>query len=101
MLLDEPFSALDAQTKMLLQRSFGDTIAATGTTTLLITHDLTEAVAMADRIIVLSERPGRVVEELKIDIPGRNNPIARRAHPRAGQYIAHLFDLMRLEERTA
>ena len=100
-LLDEPFSALDAQTKMLLQRSFGDTIAATGTTTLLITHDLTEAVAMADRIIVLSERPGRVVEELKIDIPGRNNPIARRAHPRAGQYIAHLFDLMRLEERTA
>jgi NitT/TauT family transport system ATP-binding protein len=100
-LLDEPFSALDAQTKLLLQKSFGDTIATTGTTTLLITHDLTEAVAMADRIIVLSERPGRVVEEITVDIPDRNNPIARRAHPRAGAYIQRLFELMKLEERTA
>ncbi len=100
-LLDEPFSALDAQTKMLLQRSFGATIAASGVTTLLITHDLAEAVAMADRIIVLSERPGRVVEEITVDLPDRDNPIARRTHPRAGQFIAHLFSLMRLEERTA
>jgi NitT/TauT family transport system ATP-binding protein len=99
-LLDEPFSALDAQTKMLLQKSFGQTIATSGVTTLLITHDLAEAVAMSDRIIVLSERPGRVVEEIKVDLPNRDNPIQRRAHPRAGQYIAHLFDLMRLEERT-
>jgi NitT/TauT family transport system ATP-binding protein len=100
-LLDEPFSALDAQTKLLLQKSFGGTIAATGTTTLLITHDLTEAVAMADRIIVLSERPGRVVEEIAVDLPDRDNPIARRAHPRAGAYIARLFELMKLDERTA
>jgi NitT/TauT family transport system ATP-binding protein len=100
-LLDEPFSALDAQTKLLLQKSFGGTIAATGTTTLLITHDLTEAVAMADRIIVLSERPGRVVEEITVDLPDRDNPIARRAHPRAGAYIARLFELMKLEERSA
>jgi NitT/TauT family transport system ATP-binding protein len=100
-LLDEPFSALDAQTKMLLQKSFGQTIASTGTTTVLITHDLTEAVAMADRIIVLSDRPGTVVEQIKVDIPDRNNPIARRAHPRAGAYIARLFELMRLEERAA
>jgi NitT/TauT family transport system ATP-binding protein len=100
-LLDEPFSALDAQTKMLLQRSFGETIATSGVTTLLITHDLAEAVAMSDRIIVMSERPGRVVEEINVDLPDRQNPIHRRAHPRAGQYIAHLFDLMRLEERTA
>jgi NitT/TauT family transport system ATP-binding protein len=100
-LLDEPFSALDAQTKMLLQKSFGQTIAETGTTTLLITHDLTEAVAMADRIIVLSERPGTVVEEIAVDLPDRDNPIQRRAHPRAGQYIGRLFELMRLEERAA
>ena len=99
-LLDEPFSALDAQTKMLLQKSFGDTIAASGVTTLLITHDLSEAVAMADRIVVLSERPGRVVEEIIVDLPDRNNPIARRAHPRAGAFIARLFELMRLDERV-
>jgi NitT/TauT family transport system ATP-binding protein len=100
-LLDEPFSALDAQTKMLLQKSFGQTIAETGTTTLLITHDLAEAVAMADRIIVMSERPGTVVEEIEVDLPDRDNPIHRRTHPRAGEYIAHLFELMRLEERAA
>ena len=99
-LLDEPFSALDAQTKLLLQKSFGTTIASTGTTTVLITHDLTEAVAMADRIIVLSDRPGTVVEQIKVDIPDRDNPIARRAHPKAGAYIARLFELMRLEERA-
>ena len=99
-LLDEPFSALDAQTKMLLQKSFGETIATSGVTTLLITHDLGEAVAMADRIIVLSERPGRVVDDITVDLPDRHNPIARRAHPKAGAMVAHLFELMRLEERT-
>jgi NitT/TauT family transport system ATP-binding protein len=86
---------------MLLQKSFGQTIAETGTTTLLITHDLAEAVAMADRIIVMSERPGTVVEEIKVDLPDRDNPIHRRTHPRAGEYIARLFELMRLEERAA
>ena len=98
-LLDEPFSALDAQTKLLLQKSFAGTIAASGLTTLLITHDLGEAVAMSDRIIVLSERPGRVVEEIVVDLPGRENPIARRAHPQAGAYIARLFELLKLDER--
>ena len=96
-LLDEPFSSLDAQTKMILQKSFGETIAQSGVTTLLITHDLTEAVAMSDRIVVLSGRPGRVVEEIKIDLPDRDNPIARRAHPAAGRYIARLFELLKLE----
>jgi NitT/TauT family transport system ATP-binding protein len=100
-LLDEPFSALDAQTKMLLQKSFGQTIAETGTTTLLITHDLAEAVAMADRIIVMSERPGTVIEEIVVDLPDRDNPIHRRTHPRAGAYITRLFELMRLDERAA
>ena len=100
-LLDEPFSALDAQTKMLLQRSFGETIAQTGTTTLLITHDLAEAVAMADRILVMSERPGTIVEEIKVDLPDRNNPIARRAHPRTGSYVARLLELLKLDERMA
>ena len=100
-LLDEPFSALDAQTKMLLQRSFGETIATTGVTTLLITHDLAEAVAMSDRILVMSNRPGRIIEEIAVDLPDRNNPISRRAHPGTGAYIARLFELLKLDERVA
>lgn len=100
-LLDEPFSALDAQTKMLLQKSFAQTIAETGVTTLLITHDLAEAVAMADRILVMSDRPGRFIEEIAVDLPDRQNPIARRANPKAGAYIARLFELLKLDERVA
>jgi NitT/TauT family transport system ATP-binding protein len=99
-LLDEPFSALDAQTKLILQKSFAETIAASGITTVLITHDLAEAVAMSDRIIVLSERPGRMLEEIAVDLPDRANPLARRLHPRANDYVRHLFELMKLDERV-
>ena len=98
-LLDEPFSALDAQTKLLLQRSFADTIAASGITTLLITHDLSEAVAMSDRILVMSERPGRIVEDISVDLPHRDNPIARLSLPRARELMGHLFDALHLEDR--
>ena len=97
-LLDEPFSALDAQTKVVIQKNFAETISREGTTTLLITHDLAEAVYMADHIVVLSERPGRVIEELKVDLPNRDNPTARRKDPKAQSYVAHLFELFRLEQ---
>ncbi|HUZ66248.1 MAG TPA: ABC transporter ATP-binding protein [Beijerinckiaceae bacterium] len=99
LLLDEPFSALDAQTKLVLQKSFAGTIAASGLTTLLITHDLTEAVAMSDRILVMSERPGRIIEEIEVDLPHRDNPIARQALQPARKFIAHLFDALHLDER--
>jgi NitT/TauT family transport system ATP-binding protein len=80
-LLDEPFSALDAQTKLILQKSFAETIAGSGLTTLLITHDLSEAVAMSDRILVMSDGPGRIVEEIDVGLPDRDNPIERLAAP--------------------
>lgn len=99
-LLDEPFSALDAQTKLILQQSFAETIAGSGLTTLLITHDLNEAVAMSDRILVMSERPGRIVEEAVVDLPGRDDPIARQAAPAARDLIAHLFKSLHLDERA-
>jgi NitT/TauT family transport system ATP-binding protein len=99
-LLDEPFSALDAQTKLLLQQNFGETIQSTGVTTLLITHDLSEAVFMADRILVLSERPATVIEEIIVDLPDRGNLLERRKSPKASEYISRLFELLKLESRT-
>ncbi|HVB90202.1 MAG TPA: ABC transporter ATP-binding protein [Beijerinckiaceae bacterium] len=99
-LLDEPFSALDAQTKLVLQQSFAETIAASGLTTLLITHDLSEAVAMSDRILVMSERPGRIVEEIKVDLPNRGDPMARQALQPAREIMAHLFNALHLDERV-
>lgn len=100
-LLDEPFSALDAQTKLLLQNSFAGTIAETGKTTLLITHDLSESVLMSDRILVLSERPGQVVAEITVDLPHRDEPIRRRLMPEVGEYAAQLFKHLRLAEKAA
>ncbi len=99
-LLDEPFSALDAQTKLVLQKSFAETIQATGVTTLLITHDLTEAVVMSDRILVMSERPGRIIESIDVDLPLRDNPIERLSTARARDLAAHLFNALHLAERV-
>ena len=100
-LLDEPFSALDAQTKLLLQNSFGATIAQSRKTTLLITHDLSEAVLMSDRILVLSERPGTIVAEIKVDLPHRDAPLKRRVLPEVSAYAAELFGHLKLEEKAA
>src|SRR5712691_12264439 len=100
-LLDEPFSALDAQTKLILQKSFAQTIAASAITTLLITHDLMESVIMSDRILVMSERPGRIVEEIPVDLPDRDNPMARISAPRAREYVDHLLASLHLQEKAA
>ncbi len=100
-LLDEPFSSLDAQTKLILQKSFAQTIASSAITTLLITHDLMEAVIMSDRILVMSERPGRIIEEIPVDLPDRDNPMARISAPRAREYVDHLLASLHLEEKAA
>jgi NitT/TauT family transport system ATP-binding protein len=100
-LLDEPFSALDAQTKLILQKSFAQTIASSGITTLLITHDLMEAVIMSDRILVMSERPGRIVEEIPVALPDRDNPMARISAARAREYVDHLLASLHLQEKAA
>jgi NitT/TauT family transport system ATP-binding protein len=96
-LLDEPFSALDAQTKLVLQVSFAKTIASSALTTLLITHDLNEAVAMSDRILVMSDGPGRIVEEIDVGLPDRDNPIARLTTPRASEIVKHLFHALHID----
>jgi NitT/TauT family transport system ATP-binding protein len=67
--LDEPFGALDAITRSEMQGWLADTLARRARTVVLVTHDVEEAVMLADRVVVLSPRPGRVVEELEVHIP--------------------------------
>ena len=69
LLLDEPFGALDAFTREELWCVLRDLHAARGITVVLVTHDLREAVFLADRVFVMSSRPGRILEERKIDLP--------------------------------
>jgi NitT/TauT family transport system ATP-binding protein len=96
LLLDEPFSAVDAQTRMVLQRDLAQTLKQASKTALLITHDLLEAVTLSDRVLVMSARPGTIIDEVAIDLPQREDPIARRHDPKVSDYVAWLMDRLNI-----
>jgi len=68
LLLDEPFSALDAFTRAALQDEVPAICRDRGITMVIVTHDIDEAIAMADRVFIMSQNPGRIVDELKVDL---------------------------------
>jgi len=69
LLMDEPFAALDVQTKAAMQESVLELWQSTGKTVVFVTHSLTEAVYLADEVIVMSPRPGRIVDHLQVSLP--------------------------------
>jgi len=69
LLLDEPFSALDAQTKLVLQDAFAALWSTLGSTVVLITHDLAEAIALADRVVLMTRGPGRIKAVFPVELP--------------------------------
>jgi NitT/TauT family transport system ATP-binding protein len=89
LLMDEPFASLDAQTRTHMHEELQDLWGATHKTILFVTHSVGEAVRLADRVIVLHTRPGRIRREIPIDLP----------HPRNfdGPEIAELVHLVRTE----
>ena len=102
LLLDEPFSAVDAQTRMVLQRELAQTLKRAGKTALLITHDLLEAVTLSDRVLVMSRRPGRIIDEIAIDIPDRDDPLKRRTRSEGRTAMSHrLMDRLDIGDRAA
>lgn len=82
LLLDEPFSAVDAFTRMKLQDLLLSLSSQHGNSVLMVTHDVDEAVYMCDRIVVLGGRPGRVAADIKVDMP--------RHRDRRDPYLADL-----------
>ncbi|OPY96949.1 spermidine/putrescine ABC transporter ATP-binding protein [Bradyrhizobium sacchari] len=91
-LLDEPFSALDFQTRLLMQADVSRIIAERGKSAILVTHDIGEAIAMADRVLVLSARPATVRALHVIELPrdGRD-PAALRTDPQFQDYFAKIW----------
>ena len=74
LLMDEPFGALDAQTRLMMQENLLSIWKKFGTTVLFVTHDVDEAVFLADRVLVMSAAPGRIIRDLRIDLPRPRDP---------------------------
>ncbi|WP_245178390.1 ABC transporter ATP-binding protein [Cupriavidus sp. AcVe19-1a] len=81
LLMDEPFGALDAMTKSRLQDELRNIQASTGATIVFITHDVDEAVYLADRVVLLAGSPGCIVSEIRPDLPAVRNQIATKEMP--------------------
>ena len=77
LLLDEPFAALDAQTRKLMQRFLLDVQRISDAAIVLVTHDIDEAVALADRVLVMTARPGRIKAEIPVTEPRPRDPFAQ------------------------
>ena len=105
LLLDEPLGALDAQTRHILQaellRIWGETSPVSQRkTAIFITHDIEEAVLLADRVVVMSSHPGRVREVVTIDLP-RPRANTARTNPRFGVLVEQIWSLIRDEAYRA
>jgi NitT/TauT family transport system ATP-binding protein len=81
LLLDEPFSALDPQTRISVQDAFLDLWQQRQTSVVLVTHDLGEAITLADRVLVMSRRPGRIKSNHVIDLPRPRSASDLRSDP--------------------
>ena len=91
LLLDEPFSALDYQTRLTLADEVFAIIRQEGKTALLVTHDIGEAVSMADRVLVFTDRPAALKREIKLDFPREMTPLSRREEPSFQECFAAIW----------
>jgi NitT/TauT family transport system ATP-binding protein len=96
-LMDEPFGALDAQTKIVMGRELLRIWAAHRRSVIFVTHDVAEAVTLADRVIVLSARPGAIKLDLAIDLERPRELANLRKNPRFGDYVDAIWGALGIE----
>jgi len=96
LLMDEPFGALDAQTRETMQAELTRLWERTGKTIVFVTHDIEEAVYLGDRVVVLTARPARIREEVKIDLP-RPRDLTIKKSMACHEYRNYIWDLIRSE----
>jgi len=96
LLMDEPFGALDAQTRETMQEELTRLWERTGKTIVFVTHDIEEAVYLGDRVVVMSARPGRIRQEITIDLP-RPRGLEIKKSMKCHEYRNQIWDLIRSE----
>jgi NitT/TauT family transport system ATP-binding protein len=96
LLMDEPFGALDAQTRLAMQQLLLDVWQSLGTTVLFVTHDIDEAILLSDRICVMSARPGRIMRTIPITL-ARPRSIASLISPEFMAYKAAIMSDMKID----
>ncbi len=100
LLMDEPFGALDAQTRLMMQESLLDIWKKFGTTVVFVTHDVDEAVFLADRVLIMSAAPGRIIEDVKVNLP-RPRSTDMASTPEYVQARQFCLDTIKAESRKA
>jgi NitT/TauT family transport system ATP-binding protein len=100
LLMDEPFSALDAQTRTIMQEELLRIWGQTQLTTLYVTHNIAEAVYLGDRVVVLSRRPGRITNILDIDLPKYERDKDKHV-VRFNEYVDQIWQLIRKDAEEA
>ncbi len=94
LLLDEPFGALDALTRDKLNFELLRIWQAEKKTVVLVTHSIPEAIFLSDRVVVMSDRPGRLLEDVRIELPRPRDPKSTRTSADFGKYVVRLGELM-------
>jgi NitT/TauT family transport system ATP-binding protein len=97
LLLDEPFGALDAITKTVLQGVLLDLWSTKPRSVLFVTHDLNEAITLADKVVVMTKRPGTIKATVPIDLPRPRNVYEISSDPRFAELHHHLWSLFKSE----
>ena len=97
LLMDEPFSALDVQTRVLMENELLDLWGATGASVVFVTHDLEEAIALSDRVVVITAGPGTVKGEYVVDLPRPRNIAEVRFEPRFVELYEEIWGDLRDE----
>lgn len=92
LLLDEPFSALDYQTRISVQNDIHSIIKSEEKTAILVTHDISEAIVMSDKIVVLTKRPGTVKTVIDLNFERGSTPLERRSDPKFNAYFKLLWE---------
>jgi NitT/TauT family transport system ATP-binding protein len=101
LLMDEPFAAVDAQTRADLEDLIRDLWRKLGITILFVTHDIDEAVYLGQRVIVLSSSPTVVREELEVDLPDRRDQLTTRSDGRFTELRAHVYAQIQAAKRES